>query len=79
MLTNSTLMMMTVPYAFGGNAAEFTVQGVIDGNRYAILAQPVWVWSMAAIKISVATMMLRLLQQQQKPLRAFLWPWLVYR
>lgn len=73
MLTNSTLMMMTVPYAFGGNAAEFTVQGVIDGNRYAILAQPVWVWSMAAIKISVATMMLRLLQQQQKPLRAFLW------
>lgn len=64
--------MMTVPYAFpGGDSSTFTLQGVINGNKYAVLAQPLWAWAMSFIKISVAAMMLRL--EQRPKWRKFLW------
>lgn len=48
-----------------------TLQDVINGNKYAVISQPMWAWSMAAIKISVAGMLMRV--EQQKPWRRFLW------
>ncbi|KAM7214373.1 hypothetical protein V8F06_010211 [Rhypophila decipiens] len=75
LLSNSILLMMTVPYAFGGDPSTFTMQGVINGNKYAIVAQPFWALSMATIKISVAAMMLRL--EQRPRWRQFLWSMIV--
>ena len=47
------------------------MQDVIDGNRYGTLAQPLWAWTMATVKISVAVMMLRI--EQKTILRQLLW------
>ncbi|KAK3312739.1 hypothetical protein B0H66DRAFT_484625 [Apodospora peruviana] len=70
-LANSTLLLLTVPYVFGGDPSKFTLQDVINGNRYAVLSQPIWAWSMAAIKISVAAMLLRL--ERERFQKRFLW------
>ncbi|KAK3356365.1 hypothetical protein B0T25DRAFT_449639 [Lasiosphaeria hispida] len=69
--SNSILLLLTVPYVFGGDPSAFTLQDVIDANRYAVLSQPIWAWSMATIKISVAAMLLRL-EQSRFRIR-FLW------
>ncbi|KAK0701397.1 hypothetical protein B0T21DRAFT_379096 [Apiosordaria backusii] len=71
LLGNSVLLMKTVPYTFGGDPSTFTLQDVINGNKYAVLSQPLWAFSMATIKISVAAMMLRL--EQRRRWRQFLW------
>lgn len=72
MFSNSLLLLKTVPYVFGvGKPEEFTMAGVIEGNRLATLSLPLWAWSMAFIKMSVCAMMLRL---QSTPVwRRFLW------
>jgi len=70
-LSNSILLILTVPYAFSGDLSTFTVADVMYSNKLAILSQPLWAWSMAAIKISVAGMLLRL--EQQRFIRRFLW------
>ncbi|KAK4654003.1 hypothetical protein QC762_400290 [Podospora pseudocomata] len=70
-LTNSILLILTVPYTFGGDPSTFTLADVIYSNKLAVLSQPIWAWSMAAIKISVAGMLLRL--EQRKSVRHFLW------
>ncbi|KXX82694.1 hypothetical protein MMYC01_200848 [Madurella mycetomatis] len=70
-LANSILLLLTVPYAFGSDPNSMTLQDVINGNKYAVISQPMWAWSMAAIKISVAGMLMRV--EQEKPWRRFLW------
>ncbi|KAK0669830.1 hypothetical protein QBC41DRAFT_318941 [Cercophora samala] len=70
-LTSSILLILTVPYTFGGDPSAFTLADVIYSNKLAVLSQPLWAWSMAAIKISVAGMLLRL--EQRKSIRHFLW------
>jgi len=70
-LANSILLLLTTPYTFGTDPLDMTMQDVINGNKYAIIAQPMWAWGMALIKISVAGMLLRL--SPQKNMRIFLW------
>ncbi|KAK4183200.1 hypothetical protein QBC35DRAFT_121378 [Podospora australis] len=70
-LANSVLLILTVPYTFGGDPNAFTLADVIYSNKLAVLSQPIWAWSMAAIKISVAGMLLRL--ERRKPVRNFLY------
>ncbi|KAK3986486.1 hypothetical protein QBC44DRAFT_333307 [Cladorrhinum sp. PSN332] len=70
-LTNSILLILTVPYTFGGDPSTFTLADVIYSNKLAVLSQPIWAWSMATIKIAVAGMLLRL--ERRKPVRTFLW------
>ncbi|KAK4169571.1 hypothetical protein QBC43DRAFT_340889 [Cladorrhinum sp. PSN259] len=70
-LTNSTLLILTVPYTFGGDPSAFTLADVIYSNKLAVLSQPIWAWSMVTIKISVAGMLLRL--ERRKPVRNFLY------
>ncbi|KAK4225623.1 hypothetical protein QBC38DRAFT_510919 [Podospora fimiseda] len=74
-VTNSVLLIMTVPYTFGGDPMAFTLADVIYSNKLAVLSQPIWAWSMATIKISVAGMLLRL--ERRKPVRTFLWVMIV--
>ncbi|KAK0702469.1 hypothetical protein B0T21DRAFT_353577 [Apiosordaria backusii] len=74
-LANSILLILTVPYTFGGDPSTFTLADVIYSNKLAVLSQPIWAWSMAAIKISVAGMLLRL--EQRKKIRHFLWVMIV--
>jgi len=74
-LSNSILLMLTVPYAFGADPAAITLADVIYSNKLAILSQPIWAWSMAAIKVSVAGMLLRL--ERRKGIRQFLWGMIV--
>lgn len=74
-LTNSVLLMLTVPYTFGGDPSTFTLADVIYSNKLAILSQPIWAWSMAAIKVSVAGMLLRL--ERRKVVRQFLYVMIV--
>jgi hypothetical protein len=65
------VLLLTVPMAFGRERSSFTLQDVSNSMRYAVIAQPLWAWAMAAIKTSVAFMLLRL--EQEVPWRRFLW------
>jgi len=70
-LVHSVMLLMATPYTFGGDPMKSTLQDVINGNKYAIISQPLWAWSMALIKISVAIMLLRL--EPAKNMRYFLY------
>src|SRR6188768_4302975 len=70
-LVHSVFLLMTTPYSFGAMRPEdFTLQDVITANKYALVSQPLWAWSMALIKISVAIMLLRL--EPARTMRYFL-------
>jgi hypothetical protein len=71
MFSNSLLLLLTVPYVFGGDPSTFTLGDVIYSNKLAVLSQPIWAWSMAAIKISIAAMLLRL--ERDRLWRRILW------
>lgn len=49
-----------MPYMFGLPASKFTLQNSINSQRYAVIAQPIWGWAMAGIKISILLMLLQL-------------------
>ncbi|KAF2875959.1 hypothetical protein BDV95DRAFT_591365 [Massariosphaeria phaeospora] len=70
-MVDSIVLFLAVPYSFGREVASITLADTQDSQRYAVISQPLWAWSMAAIKISVALMMLRL--EQTKFWRRFLW------
>lgn len=71
MLADSTILLLTVPWLFDRDPASMTLADGQDSNFYGIIAQPIWAWSMALIKISVAVMLLRL--EQERCWRRFLW------
>jgi hypothetical protein len=62
---------MTVPYTFGQDPNVFFLSDAQVSFKYAIIAQPLWAWSMATIKISFALMLLRI--EQASKWRRFLW------
>jgi hypothetical protein len=68
---NSILLLRTVPYTFGLNPGAFFLSDAQVAFKYAIIAQPLWAWSMVAIKISLALMLLRI--EQILGWRRFLW------
>ncbi|KAK0714179.1 hypothetical protein B0T26DRAFT_651462 [Lasiosphaeria miniovina] len=70
-VSNSTMLLLTVPYVFRGDPSAFTLADVMHSDKLATLSQPVWAWSMATIKISVAGMLLRL--ERQRAIRRVLW------
>jgi hypothetical protein len=70
-LVHSVMLLLAAPYAFEADPSKWTLQDVINGNKYAIVSQPLWAWSMALIKISVAIMLLRL--EPAKNMRFFLY------
>ncbi|KAF2469199.1 uncharacterized protein BDR25DRAFT_372414 [Lindgomyces ingoldianus] len=74
-LVDSILLLITVPFVFGRDPATITLKDVEESTRHAILAEPIWAWSMAAVKISVAAMLLRL--EQERHWRRFLWAMIV--
>ncbi|KAF2196988.1 hypothetical protein GQ43DRAFT_382052 [Delitschia confertaspora ATCC 74209] len=74
-LVDSILLLATIPWVFNKDPATVTLADVQDAFRLALLAQPIWAWSMAAIKIGIAAMLLRL--QQQANWRRFLWAMIV--
>jgi hypothetical protein len=53
---------MTVPYIFGHDPNAFFLSDAQAAFKYAVIAQPLWAWSMATIKISFALMLLRIEQ-----------------
>jgi hypothetical protein len=70
-LVDSILLLLTVPFVFNRDPSTFTLADVETSYRYAVLSEPVWSWSMAAVKLSVAALLLRL---EQAPLRRrFIW------
>lgn len=78
-LIHSIFLFLSVPWAFPGNISplDFKLQGVINGNKYALISQPLWAWSMALIKTSVAIMLLRL--EPAKNMRLFLWAMIAFQ
>ncbi|ORY04555.1 hypothetical protein BCR34DRAFT_491415 [Clohesyomyces aquaticus] len=70
-LVDSILLLLAVPFVFGRSPSSITLADAELANKYAILSEPIWAWSMAAIKISVAAMLLRL--EQERFWRRFLW------
>ncbi|KAF2266118.1 hypothetical protein CC78DRAFT_559561 [Lojkania enalia] len=70
-LTDSILLLKTVPFVFGSDPNKVTLADAIHSNYLAVVAQPIWAWSMACIKISVALMLLRL--ETEKLWRRLLW------
>jgi hypothetical protein len=68
---SSILLLMTVPYTFGLDPNAFFLSNAQVAFKYAIIAQPLWAWSMATIKISFALMLLRI--EQIVGWRRFLW------
>jgi hypothetical protein len=53
---------MTVPYVFGHDPNAFFLSDAQVAFKYAVIAQPLWAWSMATIEISFALMLLRIEQ-----------------
>ena len=70
-LVHAVFLFMCTPYSFGADPNKTTLQDVINGNKYALISQPLWAWSMALIEISVAIMLLRL--EPVKNMRMFLY------
>jgi hypothetical protein len=66
---------MTVPYTFGSAPDSFFLSNAQVAFKYAIVAQPLWAWSMATIKISFALMLLRI--EQTLSWRRFLWAMII--
>jgi hypothetical protein len=62
---------MTVPYTFGRDPNALFLSDAQISFEYAIIAQPLWAWSMATIKISFALLLLRI--EQVSAWRRFLW------
>ena len=56
---------------FGQPVSAFTLADNQNSQRYAFLAQPIWAWAIASIKISVLLMLLRL--QTDRFWRRFCW------
>jgi hypothetical protein len=75
MVSNSVLLLQTLPYAFGGDPSKFMLADVIESNRLAVISLPLWAWCMAFIKMSICAMLLRL--QQTVLWRRFLWGMIV--
>ncbi|KAF2712694.1 hypothetical protein K504DRAFT_464756 [Pleomassaria siparia CBS 279.74] len=65
------VLLFTIPMVFGHDRYSSTLQDSSNAFRWAVISQPLWAWSMALIKISVALMLLRL--EQELPWRRFLW------
>ncbi|KAF2822440.1 hypothetical protein CC86DRAFT_423622 [Ophiobolus disseminans] len=74
-VTSSTFLLMTVPYTFGHDPNAFFLSDAQTSFKYAAIAQPLWAWSMATIKISFALMLLRI--EQARRWRQFLWAMIV--
>ncbi|KAH7092536.1 hypothetical protein FB567DRAFT_239799 [Paraphoma chrysanthemicola] len=70
-LTNSTLLLLTVPYTFTSSPTTFFLSNAETAFKYAIISQPLWAWSMSLLKISFALMLLRI--EQTLTWRRFLW------
>jgi hypothetical protein len=66
---------MTVPYTFGDDPNTFFLSDAETSFKYAVIAQPLWAWSMATVKISFALMLLRV--EQAHRWRKFLWAMIV--
>lgn len=74
-LIDSALYLRTVSWVFTGTRETLTLADIEDAFFYAIIGQPFWAWSMAAIKCSVALMLLRL--EQNATWRRFLWAMII--
>ena len=70
-MTDSGLLLAACPWLFYRDVNTITLADVQDAFKLAVLAQPIWAWSMALIKCGIAAMLLRL--QTQKSWRQFLW------
>ena len=68
---DSTLLLNTVPFVFGGDPSKVTLGDVEHSFKFATIAEPFWAWAMCSIKVSVALMLLRL--ESGVKLRRFLW------
>jgi hypothetical protein len=66
---------MTVPYTFGDDPNTFFLSDAETSFKHAVIAQPLWAWSMATVKISFALMLLRI--EQAHRWRQFLWAMIV--
>jgi hypothetical protein len=70
-VANSGLLLAAVPYVFNHKPNEFFLSDNQAAFKKAAIAQPIWAWSMAFIKVSFALMLLRI--SPSKSLRRFLW------
>ncbi|KAL5392368.1 hypothetical protein DPSP01_000881 [Paraphaeosphaeria sporulosa] len=70
-LAESVFLLLTVPFVFGRDPSTITLQDLENAVKYATIAQPLWAWGMAAIKTSIALMLLRF--ETNRNLRRFLW------
>ncbi|KAF2010627.1 hypothetical protein BU24DRAFT_427741 [Aaosphaeria arxii CBS 175.79] len=70
-VVDTALLLLTVPFKFGRPIESITLADAQNAQHYAVLAQPIWAWSMAGIKISVCLMLLRL--QMETRWRRILW------
>ncbi|KAH7347103.1 hypothetical protein BKA66DRAFT_614405 [Pyrenochaeta sp. MPI-SDFR-AT-0127] len=68
---NSSMLLASIPYSFGYVPNDFSLADAQIALRYAVTAKPIWAWSMAAIKISFALMLVRI--EQSINIRRFLW------
>ncbi|KAL1593408.1 hypothetical protein SLS60_011016, partial [Paraconiothyrium brasiliense] len=70
-LVESVFLLLTVPFVFNRDPSTITLQDLENSSKYAVIAQPLWAWGMAAIKNSIALMLLRF--ETNINLRRFLW------
>ncbi|KAF2265526.1 hypothetical protein CC78DRAFT_532411 [Lojkania enalia] len=70
-LTSTVLLLNAIPYVMGRPPESMTLADAERGLRLATIVEPVWAWSMAFIKLSIAAMLLRV--EQGKNWRRFLW------
>lgn len=77
---NSSLFLKSVKWTFPtwtGDLSRWTIADRETSAFYGIIAQPFWAWGMAAIKISIGLMLLRL--EADKLWRKFLWAMIIFQ
>ncbi|KAF2029517.1 hypothetical protein EK21DRAFT_101128 [Setomelanomma holmii] len=74
-VVSSASLLAAVPYTFRHDTDAVYLSDVEKCLKYAVVAEPLWAWSMATIKISFALILLRI--EQARRWRHFLWAMIV--
>lgn len=71
-VTTNGLFFKSIEFrSYDSTRSKLTIANIEDASFYSIIGQPFWAWSMAAIKISIALMLIRL--EPGVRWRRFLW------